>query len=143
MKNFVIAAVAIVLLIAGLVFYRNSSTQNAQAPTSEAPTDLVEVRNNPPGDSVVIPHVVLSEPGFVMIHESDNGRTGAIVMTGDYLPAGESKDVVVHTGIETKSGESYFAMLHADNGNGKYDNPGVDPPVVLSGEIVQEEFSIE
>ena len=143
MKNLAIIILVIAVLVIVFAFYRKPNRQSTQAPLSQAPTDIVEVRDNLPGDSVVIPRVVLSSPGFVMIHKSDNGRTGAIVMTGDYLPAGESKDVVVHTGIETQSGESYFAMLHVDDGNGNYDDPGRDSPVVLNGEIVQEEFLIE
>ncbi len=104
--------------------------------------DSVETAPQKPGDFVTIPRVVLSHPGFVMIHRAQGTYPGEIVMTGNLLPAGESTNVVVH-GVKTKPGEEYFAMLHRDNGNGVYDDPGTDPPVVKSGAIVEEKFIIQ
>ena len=112
-------------------------------PSTSNELNIVETEAQKPGDTVTIPRVLLASPGFVMIHESVNGQTGPIVMTGDYLPAGESTDVVVETGRVTRSGEEFFAMLHVDDGNGSYDNPGIDPPIVQGGTIVQESFMIE
>ena len=131
------------ILIAGsasaYLFFRKSPSSPV---VQQKLQDRVETQPVVAGDFVVVPKVVLSKSGFVMIHESDNGKTGSIVMTGDYLTSGEHEDVVVHTGITTKKGEKYFAMLHADNGNGEYDDPGTDPPVVVGGAVVQTEFSI-
>lgn len=135
--------ILVLILIAGaafaFLFFRKPPALPVAQPKLK---DYVEIQPVVAGDFVVIPRVVLSKPGFVMIHESDNGQTGRIVMTGDYLTSGEHENVVVHTGITTKPGERYFAMLHEDNGNGQYDDPGVDPPVVVAGAIVQTEFSI-
>lgn len=148
MKKGFLVVIVILISAAAYFFYQNSSNSLYETPSSGGTessdsVDLVEVESNVAGSSVTIPRVVLSKPGFIMIHESYNGRAGSIVMTGDFLPEGESTEVVVQTGKTTEVGEKYFAMLHEDNGNGTYDNPGVDPPVYKGGKIVNEEFSIE
>lgn len=136
--------VVLVAAVAILVFNSRGGREISQTPNQETKvSDEVVTAANPPGDSVTIPKVILSEPGFVMIHKAVGDDSGPIVMTGDLLPAGVSTNVVVKTGIVTKVGEGYFAMLHVDNGNGVFDNPGTDPPVYFGGQIVQEKFVIE
>jgi len=134
------ALLVIIVLAVGYLVYSSKNKTDTIVP--EVQQNIVETTSNTPGDSVTIPRVVLSEPGFIMIHESDLGRTGTIVMTGEYLPAGESTNIIVD-GITTKSGEKYFAMLHVDDGNGSYDNPSLDPPAYSNGKIIQKEFEIE
>lgn len=104
--------------------------------------NALKVQNNLHGDYVTIPFVRLSKPGYVMIHASENGQPGEIIMTGSLLEKGEHTNVNVRTGIQTNPGEKYFAMLHTDNGNSVYDNLSLDEPIVINGKIVQEEFSI-
>lgn len=128
--------------IAMVAYFLFGSSNPTTTPQGGSAINLVETTANAPGNSITIPRVVLSEPGFVMIHKSVNGQTGPIVMTGDYLPAGESTGVVV-SGLQTQSGQKYYAMLHVDDGNEVYDSPAVDPPVYDDDGIVQEEFSIE
>lgn len=137
---YVALALTAVLLIFGLYRTNNKTIERSNSPTKES-LDLVETEPVPPGDYVTIPKVILSKPGFVMIHKAEGDYPGEIVMTGDIIPVGESKNVVVR-GVKTKSGESYFAMLHFDDGNGKYDNPSVDPPVTKGSSIVEEKFMI-
>lgn len=138
-KIIIVSIVIAGIAVAYVVFGKSSDV----AVTAPEPTDIVETQTVAAGDFVVIPKVVLSKPGFVMIHESENGNTGSIVMTGDYLASGVHTDVVVKTGNTTAPGEHYFAMLHYDDGNGVYDSPAIDPPVVFGNAIVQSEFAIE
>ena len=121
------------------LFFIKSNTLpiSLSTPMQLKPKNLVETKLVVAGDFVTISVVTLLKPGFVMIHESDRGNTSRIVMTGDYLIKGVHENIVVHTGITTKPGEKYFAMLHFDNGNAKYDDPGTDTPVISDGRIVQ------
>jgi len=144
MKNVIILITVLVVAIVAAYFYFRGSTQiSTMVDTMMSEyQDLVATKPVIAGDFVTISKVVLTEPGFIMIHASNGGRTGAIIMTGDYLATGSHSNVIVKTGLTTKPGEKYFAMLHIDNGNQIYDNPGIDPPVIINGAIVQTEFSV-
>jgi len=144
-SSLIAIALIVIGIIAAFLFFTNNNSVNVNTNEDNiivSTNSSVETADNMPGTSVVIPKVVLAKSGFIMIHKSNDGRTGAIVMTGDYLSAGEHTNVVVKTGITTQVGEKYFAMLHSDNGNEKYDDPGADPPVIGDNGIVQTEFEI-
>lgn len=142
LQRILIAISILVLVGAGLFLFQHGQTPPSIIKKGSQVGDVIETTAVPPGDIVTIPRVVFSKPGFVMIHRADGDNSGEIVMTGDLLPAGESKNVVVHTGIKTKIGEEYFAMLHVDDGNGRYDDPGTDPPVFSGRDIVQKKLVI-
>jgi hypothetical protein len=134
--------IVVVIILGSFFLIKSNTTSTPQKFNSNSIRPSVEVVDNLSANRVIIPQVNLDNPGFVMIHRSVNGKAGEIIMTGEYLGSGIHRDVVVNTGINTVSGESYFAMLHVDNGNKYYDNPGVDPPLVIDNEIIQEEFNI-
>ncbi len=64
--------VVIVIIVGGALLLQKPNPSTTQA-------DSVETAPQPPGDSVRIPRVVLSRPGFVMIHRAQGGYSGAIV----------------------------------------------------------------
>src|SRR6185369_333337 len=71
------------------------------------------------GSSVVVDEVSLQKPGYVVLHEDTAGKPGKIVVHSGLLAAGTKQDLVIR--LATKSGTNYFAMLHSDNGDGKFD----------------------
>ena len=79
------------------------------------------------GNSVVVTMVVMEVDGFVVVHEDNNGVPGDII-GADPAKAGESKNLIVTLSRYTNEGEVFHAMLHSDNGDGRF-NAADDPPI--------------
>lgn len=89
------------------------------------------------GDPIIIEEVKLSEPGYVVIHEDDGGAPGAIIGVSDFLSAGTKKGVEIQLDRASVVGETLWAMLHGDNGDGEFEFPGADAPLQDElGEII-------
>lgn len=97
------------------------------------------------GLSVTIPAVTLAQPGFVVLHSVD--ASGQLVVTpvigsSEYLTAGEHENVTIRLdGSEVPAvGDTVYAMLHTDDGDGTYTFPMSDPPVTNAAGIVMQSF---
>mgnify|MGYP001618703815 CR=1 FL=1 len=93
------------------------------------------------GAEVHIGNVVISKQGYVVIHADANGKPGKILAASALLNAGETRDVFVKTKIEP--GISYWAMLHADNRNKKFNGTNDTPITNERGEVVMKRFKGE
>ena len=71
---------------------------------------------------------ILAGGGYVVIHEDSEGKPGAIVGNSDILPQGESRGFEITLSRESLDGETFYAMLHSDNGDGVF-NPAEDAPI--------------
>jgi len=92
-----------------------------------AEENMVVVVEQQPGNTIV-GSVVLEAPGFLVIHEDDNGP-GVILGASTLLQAGESTNVQVPLSRASRDGETLHAMLHSDvDGDGSFDAT-VDTPV--------------
>jgi hypothetical protein len=78
-------------------------------------------------------------PFFVVVHEGDLTAIGAVVGVSEVFPAGHEDGFLVSVNRPLVGGEFFWLALIADsNGNGQFDGPEVDRPVVhpLTGETV-------
>ncbi|GEM_PF-3044347 len=66
---------------------------------------------------VLVDRVVISKQGFLVVHADVGGRPGKVLGNSVLLNAGETREVSVRL---TAQPGMYWAMLHADNGNGKF-----------------------
>jgi len=135
MLKYVIA----VLVLGALGFGVYAFTANDQTPSMaeeentstvsgmRAEENVVVVMEQQPGNTIV-GSVVLEVPGFLVIHEDNNGP-GAILGASTLLQAGESTNVQVALSRASRDGETLHAMLHIDaDANGAFD-AAVDTPV--------------
>ncbi len=140
------------LVVLGLGYYLIKGRTPAPA-TTEVTTEetavvpeeknLVVVSDYTVGKTVTVARVLLENPGYVIIHEDNQGNPGAIIGTSALLPAGESLDVVVNLIRASKDGEVLYAMLHTDDGDGKF-NATVDVPLTdSSGNPVTMNYTVE
>lgn len=136
-----IAVLCIFILIA-VVAVRRFGPAARNMPVLEQRTDTVIMGTVTPGKEILITKVQLSKPGFVVIHKDDGGQPGDIVAVGELLPAGESEDITLTVNEGLKIGEEYIAMLHGDDGNGVYDDPNTDGPLIIQNAVVSQEFTI-
>ena len=81
---------------------------------------------------------VISVPGashgteyYIVIHEGDADGFAGVVGFSPLLPPGAVSDYRVQLDRQIVDGEHLWPMLHTDgNGNGVYDDPSTDPPVI-------------
>jgi len=93
-------------------------------------------------DSVVIKAVYLDKPGYVVVHQVTlEGKPGPVIGRSELLQPGIYGNIQI--AIENYQGRGeLIAMLHYDDGDGVYNFPGPDKPVVVDGAIVQSLFKI-
>jgi hypothetical protein len=88
---------------------------------------------------VTVASVTLSKPGFVGIYESMGGDPGPMVGKSNLLSAGTAQNVSVS--FSGTTGKTYFAMLRADNGDGKLDEMTDNPINDASNNTVMQKFT--
>jgi len=88
---------------------------------------------------VLVPEVVSSGQGWIVIHADKDGAPGPVIgysMVADGL--NKNVKVAIDTSMAT---ETLFAMLHTDAGElGTYEFPGADVPVMNKGVMVNKPF---
>lgn len=148
-KKALIFIIVIIAVIVGL-FMINSTlktkmTDNTSGDTTtqQEYTDAVSAPDQAGGVEVFIEDITLKNPGYVVIHREVDGTPGPIIGSSDLLPAGETKNLIVSLNESVKEGDVLFAMLHSDNGDGTFEFPGPDAPVLdTNGNIVMQKFTI-
>lgn len=152
-----ILAALLIVVAAAAVWYavfpnRGASDQPARVrkEPAEQPSGLVIGRNaiyvadQAPSERVAVGFVVLGEPGFVVIHEGKEGAPATILGASSLISVGEANDLPpVLLSRKARDGETLFAMLHRDDGDGAFD-PAKDIPVRdAGGEPLMMQFSID
>ncbi|MFA6432384.1 MAG: hypothetical protein WCV82_01000 [Candidatus Paceibacterota bacterium] len=130
----VTAIVVIVLIVIGVMVFSNKPSK---APATSNP-DLVNTLSNEPGANgivmsdqypgnvVYLSSVQLAKGGWVAIHKDSNGQPGAII--GSAWAAAGISPVKVTLTEPMIDGGTYYAMLHSDNGDQKF-NASDDLPL--------------
>ena len=99
---------------------------------AQVATSLEVADNEAFGPSIiVVPGASHGEEFYIVIHESDGDGFGGGVGSSALLPAGSIANHRIQLDRAIVDGEHLWPMLHTDgNGNGLYDDPSTDPPVV-------------
>lgn len=122
-----VAAFAL-LALAGQGCLWPSTTPETPAPSEPGPTTSamwaepngVVALDQRPGSSVVISSLIVEQDGWVVIHKEAGGKPGP-VLGETYVTAGEHSQVIVSLRESTMDGNTYYAMLHRDDGDRKFD----------------------
>ena len=139
----VTAIVIIVLIIIGVMVFGGSSTTPADDTadvTADATTgaNRIVVSDQFPGNVVYLSSVQLAKGGWVVIHKDNKGQPGDIIGQTWF-------DAGVNPGKVTLSqsmvdGSVYYAMIHSDNGDKKFDAK-VDMPLSdANGNVIMKIF---
>ncbi len=123
----VTAIVIIILIVIGIIVFGNDGDDtgtptgtNATSTISNTPgTNSIVMSDQYPGNVVNISSVQLTKGGWVVIHEDNAGQPGAIIGSA-WVDAGvnPAKITLSKTTID---GRTYYAMLHSDDGDRKFD----------------------
>lgn len=147
-KKVVLTAIAFFLIGFGISWV---FSKPAEAPTSDTNeqevidgnipsmgSNAIEVDDQKVGSAVVIKSVKFERAGWVAIHDDVNGTPGNILGAA-WFPSGENSGAVELL-RNTESGKTYFAMLHNDDGDKKFDHK-IDVPLTdASSTILMVKF---
>ena len=102
----------------------------------------ITVADQPAGMAVSVTNVMLPQAGWVVVHEDLNGAPGW-VLGARRLPAGLTvlSDVELLRG--TVAGGTYYAMLHADNGDGTFALGDDQPLLGEDGKFIMGMFKAQ
>ncbi len=149
-KNPLLLGVIIVVIIGTFLFLGNSGKEPDSTSDSSGlivGQNAIYIAEQAPGENITVSVVHFETPGFVVIHEDTNGVPGKILGASGLLPSGETKNAPpIALSRATKDGETLYAMIHLDNGDGKFDaakdNPAQDKiggaPVMMIVEVSQD-----
>lgn len=109
-------------------------------PSGEARIDFADATTvdvSSTGISMTLPSVTMAQDGFVVIHaanEDGSMRVLPILGVTDLLTAGIHEDIRIAFSEEIPAvGDTVFAMLHIDDGDGVYRFPESDGPFIIDG----------
>lgn len=119
--------VIIILIVLGYYLFKGNDTEQVTetpSDTTEVSTDANEVNrivvsDQYPGNVVYISSVQLANGGWVNIHKNDAGKPGAIIGS-QYFESGINPGKITLT-EKTVDGGMYYAAIHSDDGDKKFD----------------------
>lgn len=130
-KIFFIVGVIVAVIVGAALFLRGGVKPSDTGGNSSGLVvgkNAIYVAEQVPSKIVSAAVVHLEKPGFVVIHEDAAGVPGAILGVSGLLAAGETKSpALISLSRATKDGETIYAMLHLDNGDGVFDVGGDKP----------------
>lgn len=143
---FVTVIVIIILVVLGYYMYKgtdsktpsetNSSMTNEDDSSKEI--NRVVVSDQYPGNIVYISSAQFSAPGWVVIHKDNNGKPGDVIGY-TYFDKGINPGKI-NLKENTKEGMMYYAMLHSDDGDKKFDASKDVPLKDSKGGIIMKIF---
>ena len=108
-----------------------------------AKKEFIYFEKKAPGNDIEINAVFLKQGGFVVVYENTAVPMGELLAISKYLEVGEHFEIPLHLFRKTKDGEVFTVMLHADDGDKKFDLSKDAPVRDDKGEGVYTELIIE
>ncbi len=108
----------------------NSATDASSLNSSalRAEENALYVSEQKPGNSIFVNFAILKNGGYTVIHENKNEKPGIIIGFSQHLLRGKHQNFTVRLTRPIKSGDSLYAMLHEDDGDGVF-NPTKDASI--------------
>jgi len=117
--------VIIALIIIGIFVFGNKSpvvepidTEPVTTPTTQTQNSII-MSDQFPGNVVYVTSVQAETDGWIVIHKDNAGQPGDVI--GYAAVAAGTAPVKVTLSKPTVDGGVYYAMLHADDGDKKFD----------------------
>ncbi len=142
-----IATVIVVVILIVLGYYMIKGNTKAPVTIDETPVTTTDtatpvnrivVSDQYPGTLVYVSSVQFANPGWVEIHKDNKGTPGAIIGSA-YFDKGINPGKITLT-EKTVDGGTYYAMLHSDDGDKKFDATKDLPLKDAKGDIIMKLF---
>lgn len=140
--------VIIALVVLGYYMFKGGAKTDSTTPVEET-TEAVSKTNDAnrvvvsdqfPGNIVYISSVQLAQPGFVVIHKDNKGTPGDVIGY-QYFDKGTYPGKITLTSATTEGGV-YYAALHSDDGDKKFDAKKDLPIKDASGNAIMKLFRV-
>lgn len=143
-KSLLFLLILLLLILGGAWVYRNyfpgRSIVSDIPQIGEVPVYAADQR---PDSFVNINFATLTKAGFVVIQENGDGKPGEIIGNSRMLSAGTTENIMISVVRPTVHGESLFAVIYEDSGDGIF-SPGLDVPFKDDdGDIIFDQFNID
>lgn len=139
--------VIIILIVLGYYLFKGNgttpSTNNNGAATSTPNTagtgaNRITIADQYPGNVVYVSSAQFEKDGWVVIHKDNAGTPGAVIGSM-YFAKGINPGKITLT-ENTANGQLYYAMLHSDDGDKKFDIAKDLPLKDANGSAVMKTF---
>lgn len=145
----------------GFVWYNNKErtkniqkieapqNQNINEPTSAGIVleggNAINIEEQESGDIALVNLAVLDKAGFVVIHAlTTDGKPGEVIGHSEILEKGQNENIEIEVDPTLKTGQSYLAMLHSDNGDKDFGTEKEDVPLKdEEGNIISMKFTVK
>ena len=91
--------------------------------------NAIYVADQKPGLFITINMINLNKNGYAVIYEDNQGGFGRIIGGTKLLPKGESMGISANLVRPVSDGETLFAVIHEDSGDGIF-SPNLDTPLL-------------
>ena len=155
-KGIIFFILIILVIIAGFLLFNAFLKENVieqevqkEIVTDKETTQSLVVPEQAGGNEIFIERAVLSNAGYVVIHREKDGDPGEIIGVSEFLPEGTRENFLMSIDEEAVEGDTLFAMIHIDDGDGVFDEnldiPLVDDKdnMVLAKFIIVDEGALE
>jgi hypothetical protein len=138
--------VVIILIVLGYYLFKGNganTTVDTNATSTDQISDVNEINrivvaDQYPGNVVYLSSVQTANGAWVEIHKDNNGKPGAIIGS-TYVEKGIAPVRITLT-EKTADGQLYYAMLHTDDGDKKFDAAKDLPMKDSRGNIIMKTF---
>lgn len=137
-----VAAIILVLGAAFLIWqtqFRQPSGPLQPVPDQASLTLVDQITDNL---KVLVQGAALTQDGFLVVHQDQDGSPGKIIGSSRFLPAGFYEDVLISVKSLDFGKNKLQVMIHTDNGDQEFE-PAVDLPFVQDGAIVVEPVEVD
>ena len=145
----VTAIVIIILIIIGIMVFGNKKSEAPIGGDNMSTTttgdnmanevNRIVMSDQYPGNVVYLSSVQLAKGGWVVIHKDNNGTPGDIIGS-QYFEAGLNGGGKITLNTSTVEGGTYYAMLHSDDGDMKFDAAKDLPLKDSRGNVIMKIF---
>ncbi len=122
----IILVVIVAIALSATFFFRGSSTKPSTTHDSAGfivGRNVIYIAEQSPSRTVSVAVARLESTGFIAIHEDSADSPGKILGVSGLLPAGETKNLTpVVLSRATADGETLYATLYLDDGDGVFDS---------------------
>ena len=94
------------------------------------------------GDQIVIEKVDFTNPGYIVIHLSEDSKPGKVIANSFLFQPGTYNDVAITVEDLQEGDTALFAMLHNDDGDNIFEFPGDDLPTKVNDAIVLKPLTV-
>lgn len=105
---------------------QNQNTTNTNTTTNTTPVNSVVLAETPAGNFATVAQAYLTRSGYVVFHLVNSNGDSSIIGKTDLLAAGSHANVKVQLDTPLAYKQAVVAVLHEDDGDGKFEYPESD-----------------